>query len=315
VLDTRQDDETVRMACLKPEFYEADLIIGPVYNNNLKIAAAYAQKYEIPIVSPLSPAENLTSDNKYFFMANPGLTMHCKKLIEYVSKNYPNENIILVHQKNDEDIAQIFRNQILRIAPRIIKHDLLYTYGKYTDINGQTAHTDLKSRLKGYGYNIILVASLDLQFAHKLSRELFNLSNDYHFVVMGLPIWNPENDLRIDYLEKINTHFTLASYLADTCYFASSFARHFNEIFGHYPNEINYKGFDIGYFFGKALALYGQNFYDEIENIITPAHHTDFMFRKSYTEGSYENETRFLYYENHNVMLFRYNNYTLQRLK
>jgi hypothetical protein len=39
------------------------------------------------------------------------------------------------------------------------------------------------------------------------------------------------------------------------------------------------------------------------------------MFRKSYTEGSYENETRFLYYENHNVMLFRYNNYTLQRLK
>jgi ABC-type branched-subunit amino acid transport system substrate-binding protein len=315
VLDTKQDDETVRMICLKPEFYDADLIIGPVYNNSLKVAATYAKKYEIPMVSPLSPAENLTVNNEYFFMANPGLSVHCKKLIHHIAGNYPNENVLLIHQKSDEETADVFRNIFLRSSHSIVKHDLLYTNGKYTDISGKIPATDLKSRLKSNGNNIIIAASLDLQFAHKLSRELFNLSDEYTFVVFGLPIWNPENDLRLDYLEKINTHFTLAFHLPDSSFYASTFAKKFEAVFKNFPNETGYKGFDIGYFFGKMLIEHGSNFQKHIETETFPANHTNFVFKKSYTDGSFEKEMQFLYFENKHVFLFRYDNFSLKQLK
>jgi len=315
VFDTRMDDTTIRAICAKPEFYNADLVIGPVYNSSMKIAAEYAKKYNVPIVAPLSPAENITTDNEYFFQANPGIGAHCQTLFNYIAQHHASDNIILLHQAADKDAYADFRAYFDAASKPILYHDLIYTYGKYTDAANKTPATDLKSRLKSNANNIIVVASIDLQFAHKLSRELYNLSDDYTFMVFGLPIWNPENDLRLDYLEKINTHFTLGAHLPDTLYYAAGFAKKFNETYHRYPNDACYKGFDIGFFFGHMLMEHGKNFQKKIEDETFPANHTVFDFQKIYSPGSFNQETKFLHYENRHVFLFRYDNYTLKRLK
>jgi hypothetical protein len=311
ILDTRQDEETVKTIVAAPEFYNADLIIGPVYNSSMKIAADYAKKYNIPIVAPLSPAESITADNPYFFQPNPGIGVHCKTIYDYATTHYPKENLLLIHQDADKEVWEHFKPLTGAASCR----DLLFTGGKFVDVTGKNPATDLKSYLKTNASNVIMVASFDLQFAHKLSRLLFNLSEDYTFVIIGLPVWNPENDLRLDYLEKLNTHFTLASYITDTLFFNSAFARRFNDTFGHFPNETNYKGFDMGYYFGSLLATHGKDFYKKFPDLPDTLNHTVFNFQKKYTEGSFSNETRFLYFENTHVFLFRYDNYTLKKLK
>jgi hypothetical protein len=315
VLDTRQDDSLVRVLCARPEFYDADLVIGPVYNSSMKVAAEYAKKYSVPIVAPLSPAEDITINNEYFFQANPGLGAHCNTLFKYVEEKYASENILLIHQSVDKETTDYFKALFYGSAKKMQYQELLYSSGKYTDVTYKNPATDLKSRLKSNANNIIIVSSINLQFAHKLSRELYSLSDDYTFIVIGLPIWNPENDLNIDYLQKLNTHFTLGAQLPDTLYYAAGLAKKFNDAFHRFPNETCYKGFDIGFFFGNMLMEHGKNFQKKIEDETFPANHTVFDFQKTYTQGSFEKETQFMHYENRHVFLFRYNDYSLQKLK
>lgn len=315
ILDTRQDEETVRMACLKPEFYEADLAIGPIYNMSLKIATSFAKKFHVPMVSPLSPTDKLTEDNPYFFMVNPSLETHCQTIVDYVARHYPFEHIILLHQKNEEPIARHFRKAFTALSRRLVITDLSYSGGKYSDPSTTSGATDLKSRLKSNTNNIIVAASLDLSFVHKLSRELYALSSEYPIVVFGLPVWNPENDLRLDYLEKINTHFTLASYLPDSCLFSSAFARKYYEAYKTLPNETAYKGFDIAYFFGKLIIEYGKDFPNYIEQIRLPVYHTVFQFKKVYSASSADTAGPLLYFENQHVFLFRYDQNSLKQLR
>jgi hypothetical protein len=246
-------------------------------------------------------------------MVNPGIKAHLNTLSEYTKTQFATDNILVVRQNNDKDYAGYFKRNV---SNAFTFKELIYSAGKYTNaINKEDLTTDLKSRLRANLNNVIVVPSIDLQFVHKLSRELFNLSAEYPIVVLGLPVWSPENDLRLDYLEKINTHFTQASYIDDSLLHDAVFAQRFFELHGQYPNETNIKGFDIAFFFGKQLIQHGKDFYKHIEEASDTAIHTTFTFKPSYSEGSMQEEMKFLYYENKKVHLFRMENYSLKQLR
>ncbi|MGB1038886.1 MAG: hypothetical protein ACPGYY_09590, partial [Bacteroidia bacterium] len=68
--DTDNDTNVLRTILKKPSVKNADLIIGPTDEAQVRIAAYYAKKHEIPLLSPMTTIENLGSDNPYaFFMA------------------------------------------------------------------------------------------------------------------------------------------------------------------------------------------------------------------------------------------------------
>ena len=312
IADTKQNEEELKTILASPNFYSADLVIGPIYNSLLKIAAAQAKKYNIPLVSPFSPAENLTENNERFFMVNPGIKTHLSTIAQYAATQFSNDNILVIRQGNDKDLATTFK----QVANGKLNYkELIYTYGKYNDAANKDVAIDLKSRLKSNSNNVIIVPSIDLQFAHKLSRELYSLTEEFPIVVIGLPIWSPENDLRLDYLEKINTHFTQAAFVVDSFLHNATIANRFFEIYGHYPNENNFKGFDIGNYFGKLLIAEGKDFYKNIEQYNIQGIHTTFNFKSSYSDGNLQEETKFLYFENKQVHLFRLENFELKKLK
>lgn len=313
ISDTKQNEETLKGILASPNFYDADLAIGPVYNNMLKIASEQAKRYNIPLVSPLSPAENLTSENKRFFMANPGIKAHLKTMLNFVKAEYATENILIVRQSSEKEYADYLKQNV---ANAFNYKELVYSAGKYTNAaNKEAPATELKTNMKTNGYNVVLVPSIDLQFAHKLSRELFNIAAEYPVIVIGLPIFSPENDLRLDYLEKINTHFTQAAYINDSMFHSAAFAQRFFELYGQYPSETNIKGFDIAYFFGKQLIQHGKDFYKTIEEVEGTSIHTTFKFKEAYSEGSMQQETKFLYYENKHVHLFKLEEYMLKKMR
>lgn len=313
ISDTKQSEEYLKVALTSPNFYDADLAIGPVYNNMLKIATEKAKKYNIPLVSPLSPAENLTSENKRFFMANPGIKAHLSTMLNFVKTDYAKENILIVRQSSEKEYAAYLKQNV---SNSFNYKELVYSAGKYINVaNKETPAAELKTYLKTNGYNVVMVPSIDLQFAHKLSRELFNVSTEYPVIVIGLPIWSPENDLRLDYLQQINTHFTQAAYINDSMFYNSNFAKRFFELFAQYPTETNIKGFDIAYFFGKQLVQHGKDFYKTIQEVNDTSIHTTFKFKEAYSEGSLQEETKFLYYENKHVHLFKLEEYMLKKIR
>ncbi len=316
VFDTKQSENKLQQILANPSLRHSDLIIGPVYNSLITPAAHFAKLHQIPLVSPLSPGEYLTDNNPFFYMANPGLEAHCKALVNFAKQQFYKDNIILISAAADKEMAPLFK-QFLQseYGSSITYKELLNNAGKYMDAKGQDPSLDLKSRLRSETTNVILVASIDMSLVHQLSRELFSLSKDYPIVVLGLPVWNPENDLRLDYMSKINVHFTQASYVTDTFFYNSAFAENFLETYKHLPNENNFKGFDIAWHFCNAILNHGNQTDAIAAYDVNPLNHTSFNFQAVYSKGSFEEPTVFLYYENQRLHLFKYKNDGLIRMR
>ncbi len=87
-----------RSVLAKPELREMDLIIGPFYQEIFELAADYAKRRDIPIVSPLH-WENPQWLEEYpnMFQVMPHIETQVNDMANYIAEQYPEDNIVLVH--------------------------------------------------------------------------------------------------------------------------------------------------------------------------------------------------------------------------
>ncbi len=107
VYDVTDSEVKARNAIWQPEMAGMDLIIGPFFDNVFKVVADYAKNKNIPIVAPFQ-ADNPEVLARYplMFQTTPDIETQMKDMAAYVVENYPEENIILVHN-NQEGIRQL----------------------------------------------------------------------------------------------------------------------------------------------------------------------------------------------------------------
>ncbi len=96
-----------------------DLIIGPFHERPVQHIAAYGQMHDIPVVSPMLPDRRQLRDNPNLFKIKPSLETMLAEVAGYVARNYPRQNIIIVHdnQPGAAEIINNFRDTLLtRVA-------------------------------------------------------------------------------------------------------------------------------------------------------------------------------------------------------
>lgn len=115
VHDVCQDYQKAKLLTELPEFMGMDLIIGPFHRQSLNHIAAYGRQHDIPVVSPLLPDNHQLKGFPNLYKTSPSLESMLHGLAGYVSKNYPQENIIIVHNQQDgaADIIKSFRETLL----------------------------------------------------------------------------------------------------------------------------------------------------------------------------------------------------------
>lgn len=67
-----------------PAFAQTDLIIGPLYVEPNRIAAAYANQNEIPLLNPIATGSDLIANNPMAFLAMPSLERQARQVAEYM---------------------------------------------------------------------------------------------------------------------------------------------------------------------------------------------------------------------------------------
>ena len=71
VFDTQNDTARIKEILNFPEFENNDLIIGPMYNHEVKLVSEYSKENQIKMISPLSDNLNLVNENPYLFQVKP----------------------------------------------------------------------------------------------------------------------------------------------------------------------------------------------------------------------------------------------------
>jgi len=294
VFDTQDDNAHISTLYKNERFKQSNLVIGPVFPEGLKFIANYAEENNVTIVSPLAATDPGEFNNPNLVSVVNNIGLHGKKIGTYIAKNFNPAStiVVLINPKKTEDeafaapIRSYFQNN-----------------GKFTVQEYASAYTFETKMIKGKQYAVIVTSS-DRNFVQPTIEKLYRLKNlpkgGYSINLFGHPNWVKQN-YPADKLQDLNGIIS-SSYKIDYKSAAViAFIKKYRYKYGFEPGEYAFKGFDVGYYFGRLLVTYGEDYKDYIVKDRYKGLHNSFSFIYDQKLG----------YINTSLMLLKYKNFAL----
>ena len=258
VYNTERKQTKVAEIVSTPSFDSVDLVIGPVYNDEVAPVLHYAETKNIPVISPLS---TIKSSSKVLFQAAPDAEFKFEKLDSLISSA---GNIVVVSSpKDDADFAAEVK-EWLSDTPHLRYHyDSATDAGKIVDI------------IDWDKPNLFVVLAADEM---SVDKTLASISSAYNntsartarttqIKVLGSSRWLRYNALDKNLYFKLGVNF-VASYHADrTNSRIRNFDARYIAAFNDMPSLYSYKGYDVTKSFVKALFTPGSSFDDRLNSL------------------------------------------------
>ncbi len=294
VFDTEDDNAHISSLYKNERFKQSNLIIGPVFPDGIKHIKNYAIENKMLVVSPLAATNPTEFDNPNLISIVNNIDLHAHKIAAYISKNFNPENtiVVLINPKKTED------EQLAAPIRTYFQSNPKFIFQEYA-----SAFTFETKMIKGKQYAVILTSS-DRAFVQPTLDKLYKLKNlpsgGYAINLFGHPNWIKQN-YTVDKLQGLNTIIS-SSYKIDYKSAAVvTFIKKYRNRYGFEPGEYAFKGFDIGYYFGRLLNNYGEEYQDYIVKDKYKGLHNSFSFKYDEKLG----------YINTSLMLLRYKNFAL----
>jgi LysM repeat protein len=291
-----------------------NLIIGPVYQNNLSLVASYAKELGIPVVSPVPLITNsVLVNNTTLFMPNSSLEVSQKILAKKISEYYDN-NIVFIHSDTtgtDEDVNR-FKNLIFKELSDKLPYEeikfrefLFYSRSMFdNDSINRLSHA-----LSEQSHNIVIIASEEAPVISETIMDIHGLSKKFDIKVFGYPAMRDIENLDPKYFFDLDMMIYSPSWIDYTKKNVIQFNSVFRQKFLTEPTERSFawQGFDIAYYFMSGISMCGKNF------IANPKIHnpellqTEFDFVRKDSSSGFENQKLFIinYTKDYDVKLIR----------
>lgn len=292
VYDTQDNNTQLANLIQNGGLTGSNLIVGPVFPDGLKYITNYSISRNIPIVNPLSAAHPAEFNNPNLISIINNVNLHAEKIGNYITKNYTPANtiVVLINPKSasDEVMAKPLRSYF-----NVNKKK--FTFQEYASV-----FTMEPKIVKGKQY-VIIISSSDRKFVVPTLDKLMKITKTgVDISVFGHPDWIKQN-YNTDQLQALNTIIS-SSYKVDYKRpEVNNFIRKYRALFSFEPGEYAFKGFDIGFYFGKLLSTYGADYLKYLTKEKYKGLHNSFRFVHNDTLG----------YINTNLMLLRYKNFAL----
>jgi len=260
VYDTENNPEKVKSILLKPELEQMDILFGPVYHENVKIAAEFAKNNHIALVSPLSQKDDLLTNNPFLFQVAPSFTSLTQGSAKYFS-TLQNAGIIVVHEGTPDelDIIKTYKDNLVRTffydknAKEIVFKEINY---KVSGISGVDDAMSLGLN------NIIIIPSTNEIFVSNVLQQLMSLQKikKYNIMLYGMPAWERFRNIDLEFLQKLNLHYPSANFVDYSNENVKDFVLKYRNAFNTEPSLFSFQGYDMAKFFLSNLKKYGKYF-------------------------------------------------------
>jgi hypothetical protein len=298
VFDSRDDNTHLATVLKKDALKQSNLIIGPVFPDGVNYVTNFALANDMPIVSPLAASKPSDFNNPKLISIVNNIDQHGARIADYIANKYQSEQtiVVLINPKKtaDEQFAAPIKQRFKEKHPSYIIQEFTTTYAFETRM------------IKGKKYAVIICSS-DVGFVNPSIEKIFKLRNlktgGYDLNLFGHPNWAKQN-YNVAQLQNLNTIIS-TSYVID--YKSTSvinFVKKYRAKFKFEPSEYSFKGFDIGFYFGKLLVKHGENYLDFLTKEKYKGLHNSFEFAF---------DPRYGYY-NTDLMLLQYRNSTLNKI-
>ena len=262
-------------------FKKMDLLVGPLYAETNKVATAYCENYQIPIINPMSNNRKLLDEYNLSFLAQPSAEMQAVKASDFVRKQPfmgRNTAIYYTDSPNDSTMAYTYRIQMQKVGYEIVKFEKILPFSD--DIASKlpankVSHIFMATSDKKAGLSMITALNKkDYMSPLVTTAEAFNSSSLSNGTLSGREVYcldpefvdleKPEVDgFRKDYLSKYGI---IPSYYAFHGYDLALF---WGRMMGRNSGNIR-KGLDNRDSYKDAYILSGYNYIKSQDNQVLP---------------------------------------------
>ena len=202
----------------------------------------------------------------------------------------------LIYDENgpDQELVGITKD-ILR-HNRIIYREFTHKVAKESDVSGELAQLFTQRQ-----NNQIIVASFDEAFVSDILRNLHlvHTRRNCPITLYGNARWRNFESVDLEYYHSMNLHLAVPNYVDYQSPEVKRFLARFRAFYRAEPTAYAYQGYDVGYYFLRALYTKGPSFEHCIEQGFIPSQplQSNFRFQKVSPDGGFVNtDTRVIRY-------------------
>ena len=278
----------------KPEMREMNLIIGPVYDTHINEVATFAEATGIRTVIPFARQVDQVFTNPYIYQVNTPQSYFYSEVYDHFFMQFPHPNVILFDAPEEEDDGMIDG----------LKREMSYRGVPYTVLLADTATNKdtILSLLDTERENILMMTSEKsgslnnmMPVFQLVKRDTSATKFDVH--LFGYPQYQVYTNNHLASFYEIDTYFYSSFYTNNLLPEAKDFHKKYRrtyskEIVNRYP-KYAILGFDIAYYFLKAMHLYGTDMDTRLGEMKYKPLQTGFKFERVNNWGGFINRKVF----------------------
>ena len=237
-------------------FKKMDLLVGPLYSETNKVATAYCETYQIPIINPMSNNRKLLDEYNLSFLAQPSAEMQAMKASDFVRKQPfmgRNTAIYYTDSFNDSTMAATYRQQMQKVGYEIVKFEKILPFSD--DIASKlpvnkVSHIFMATSDKKAGLSMITALNKkEYMYPLITTAEAFNSSSLSNGTLSGREVYCIDPEF-VD-LEKPEVDGFRKDYLSK---------------YGIIPSYYAFHGYDLALFWGRMMGRNSVNIRKGLDN-------------------------------------------------
>lgn len=274
-----------------------DLIVGPLYADQIPVLNKYCQQHHVRLVVPFSSVDEGVYQNPLYYAVNAPKSFANSGACELTMSQFGKDNIVILNGGEKDDEATLFTDSIRR---------------RYLSLNGKEAKTlaidaDDMTWIKAmnqFKTNVIIPNTSGVKTLNRLTAKLKTFTKahpEYKIKLIGYPEWQTCNGALQEDFYKFDTYVYSSFFRNPLSSATARFEKKYQQTFHAQPlsscPRFGMLGFDIGYYFLKGLSKYGDALEEHTDYAgLSPYQHRLTFRRVSNWSGFINREIQFIHY-------------------
>jgi LysM repeat protein len=249
VYDSRNDSASVKAILEKPEFKTIDMVIGPLFEDNILVVSRWCKENRVRMICPVASNTKLLRDNQFVHAAIPSDVTLMEGAAKYIHHKHVNDQLVLVKPISEKDLVlyDSFRNSFMNDS----------TSGKRLKLI-ETNLEDFTTFIRKDGSTVFIMPSTDkltsIKFMNRLSNPEARIGNGV-VTVFGTKEWANFDDIKGTYKNKFNFHFAGPNDLNYTYEETKSLLKKYRKKYNADMTKMSVQGFDVMMAFSNQFLL------------------------------------------------------------
>ena len=272
----------------------SNLLVGPVFPEGLKYMTAYSKQHHVPMVSPLAASQPAEFANPNLISIVNNIDLHAAKIGDFITRKYKAQQatavLISTKSPNDEVLGKPLRAYFLAQKAQFIPFE------EYASVF--TMETKMVKNRK----YVVMLSSSDFKFVTATLDKLSKMQKaGFDIDLYGHPDWLKQN-YNTEKLQALKTIITSSHKVNYKSAAVIDFIKKYRKTYQFEPGEYAFKGFDIGFYFGREFTRHGDDYLKNITKDKYKGLHNSFSFIRDEQNGYINTSLNVLQYRNFDLI-------------